>query len=105
VPYAICCVYPFFAKIFSRVSAKTPVNGVVRHSCVRAALPRVKGPKDYGEFRETLKEIDRLLIETGIEERFVTRKINGLEASVNPSSDFLTSPEYEFALFAGEESG
>jgi hypothetical protein len=62
------------------------MSSVAYQSEFRPALPRVKGPKDYGEFRETLKEIDRLLIETGIEERFVTRKINGLEASVKPKA-------------------
>ncbi len=56
----------------------------------RPALPCVIGPKDYHEFREMIRQMDRLLIETGIEERLVSRKVNEIGDTVNPKA----LPEY-----------
>ena len=42
---------------------------------LRPALPTVFGAKDYREFRATLEEMDRILTETGIEDRFVLSRI------------------------------
>ena len=41
----------------------------------RLALPTVYGPKDYRDFRAILEQIDRFLVNTGIEERFVSRHL------------------------------
>ena len=37
----------------------------------RPALPPVYGAKDYRDFRDTLTEMDRILVESGIEDEFV----------------------------------
>ena len=50
---------------------------------LRPALPTVFASKDYREFRATLKEMDHLLTASGIEHRFVMRRINALETSAS----------------------
>lgn len=42
----------------------------------RPALPTVYGPKDYHEFREILLEMDRILIQTGAEDRSIREEIS-----------------------------
>src|SRR6056297_1814492 len=39
------------------------------------AIPTVYGPKEYSEFRATLEEMDRILVESGIEHAFIIRQI------------------------------
>ena len=39
------------------------------------AIPTVYGPKEYTEFRATLEEMDRILVESGIEHAFILRQI------------------------------
>ena len=41
----------------------------------RPALPMVYGAKDYRDFRDTLLEMDRILVESGIEDAFVRRHL------------------------------
>ena len=41
----------------------------------RPALPMVYGAKDYRDFRDTLTEMDRILVESGIEDAFVRRHL------------------------------
>ena len=50
---------------------------------LRPALPTVYGPKDYREFRETLIEVDNILIRTGIEHRIISEKVTELGDSVS----------------------
>lgn len=45
---------------------------------LRPALPFVYGAKDYREFRETLLSMDRILVESGLEDRFVLKHLGGL---------------------------
>lgn len=45
---------------------------------LRPALPCVYGAKDYREFRETLIDMDRILVASGVEERFVAKYLAGL---------------------------
>lgn len=45
---------------------------------LRPALPCVYGSKDYCEFRETLLSMDRILVESGLENRFVVKHLGGL---------------------------
>lgn len=45
---------------------------------LRPALPVVFGAKDYREFRATLREMDQILTATGIEQRFIMRRINAM---------------------------
>lgn len=45
---------------------------------LRPALPCVYGAKDYKEFRETLIAMDRILVESGLEDRFVAKHLGGL---------------------------
>jgi hypothetical protein len=45
---------------------------------IRPALPCVYGAKDYNEFRETLLAMDRILAESGLEDRFVAKHLSGL---------------------------
>lgn len=42
----------------------------------RPALPRVFGAKDYRDFRDTLIEMDRILVESGLEDAFVCRHLD-----------------------------
>ncbi|MDP7023773.1 MAG: hypothetical protein QGH42_05970 [Kiritimatiellia bacterium] len=51
---------------------------------LRPALPPVFGAKDYREFRATLEEMDRILTATGIEERFIAKRIEALEGDLTP---------------------
>ena len=46
---------------------------------LRPALPCVFAAKDYREFRATLVEMDRILVVSGIENRFIARQIKALE--------------------------
>jgi len=46
---------------------------------LRPALPCVFAAKDYREFRATLVEMDRILIVSGIENRFIARQVKRLE--------------------------
>ena len=50
----------------------------------RPALPCVFGAKDYREFRATLIEMDRLLTVSGMEGRFIERRIASYEKSMAP---------------------
>lgn len=50
----------------------------------RPALPCVFASKDYHEFRAALVETDRILTETGIENRFVSARIALYEKPVKP---------------------
>jgi IS5 family transposase len=50
----------------------------------RPALPCVFGTKDYHEFRATLIEIDRILTTTGLEDRFIERRIASYEEPISP---------------------
>lgn len=50
----------------------------------RPALPCVFGSKDYREFRAALVETDRILVATGIEERFVSARIASYETPIKP---------------------
>lgn len=45
---------------------------------LRPALPCVYGAKDYREYRETLLSMDRILVESGVENRFVMKHLGGL---------------------------
>ena len=45
---------------------------------LRPVLPVVFGAKDYREFRATLEEMDRILTATGIETRFIAKRIKSL---------------------------
>jgi hypothetical protein len=45
----------------------------------RPALPCVFGAKDYQEFRADLIEADRILTETGLEERLIASQIASYE--------------------------
>lgn len=49
----------------------------------RPALPVVFGAKDYLEFRATLIEMDRILSLSGVEQRFIARKIATCKASLS----------------------
>ena len=51
---------------------------------LRPELPVVFGAKDYREFRATLEEMDRILTATGIEERFITNRIEALGCDLTP---------------------
>jgi len=48
---------------------------------LRPELPVVYGAKDYREFRDTLIEMDRILTVTGLEDRFVSDRIESCSAS------------------------
>ena len=50
----------------------------------RPELITVFGPKDYREFRSTLEEMDRILLESVAEDRLVAQKINDREAAPTP---------------------
>jgi hypothetical protein len=45
---------------------------------LRPALPFVHGAKDYRDLRETLIAMDRILAESGLEDRFVLKHLGGL---------------------------
>ena len=51
---------------------------------LRPALPTVFGAKEYREFRATLEEMDRILTVTGIENRFIMRRINAMDGPLSP---------------------
>ena len=51
---------------------------------LRPALITVFGPKEYEEFRSTLEEMDRILTVTGIEDRWITRRIEAGEELLSP---------------------
>ena len=42
---------------------------------LRPALPTIIGSKDYRDFRDALTEMDRILVESGIEDDFVSRHL------------------------------
>ena len=50
----------------------------------RPALPSVIASKDYREFRAGLVEVDRILMATGIEDRFVSNRIASYEKAIKP---------------------
>jgi hypothetical protein len=50
----------------------------------RPALPCVFASKDYREFRAALVEMDRILTQTGIEERFIAARIASYETPIKP---------------------
>lgn len=50
----------------------------------RPALPVVFGAKDYRDYRATLVEMDRILVSSGIEQRFINQRIAALEGSPSP---------------------
>jgi hypothetical protein len=50
----------------------------------RPALPCVFASKDYHEFRAVLVEMDRILVATGIEERFIAARIASYETPIKP---------------------
>ncbi len=50
----------------------------------RPALPCVFGSKDYREFRAALVEMDRILVASSIEERFVSARIGSYETPIKP---------------------
>ena len=52
---------------------------------LRPALPVVFGAKDYREFRDTLTEMDRILTATGIEQRFITDRIEAMGVDLTSS--------------------
>lgn len=51
------------------------MNSIAYQMEFRPVLETVFGPKEYREFRETLCEMDRLLRETGVEHRLLSRKV------------------------------
>ena len=52
---------------------------------LRPALPVVFGAKDYREFRDTLTEMDRILTATGIEQHFITDRIEAMGVDLTSS--------------------
>lgn len=50
----------------------------------RPALPLVIASKDYRDFRAGLVEMDRILMTTGIEDRFVSNRIASYEKPIKP---------------------
>lgn len=52
---------------------------------LRPALPTVFASKDYQEFRATLEEMDHILTTSGIEHRFIMRRIGTMESPVSQS--------------------
>ncbi len=49
----------------------------------RPALPVVFGSKDYHEFRSILEEMDRILIESGLEDNFIIRHLDSCQELSN----------------------
>jgi len=50
---------------------------------LRPELPVVFGAKDYREFRATLEEMDRMLTATGIEQRFIMKRIHAMDGPLS----------------------
>jgi len=50
---------------------------------LRPELPVVFGAKDYREFRATLEEMDRILTATGIEQRFIMKRIHAMDGPLS----------------------
>ena len=50
---------------------------------LRPELPVVFGAKDYREFRATLEEMDRILTITGIEQRFIMKRIHAMDGPLS----------------------
>ena len=57
------------------------MNSIAYQPEFRPALPTVFGAKEYREFREILEQMDRLLIQTGVEHRMITESIALAEGS------------------------
>ncbi len=53
---------------------------------LRPALPKIKGAKDYLEFRATLEEMDKILINSGLERQFILRHIEKQAAKSSSKS-------------------
>jgi hypothetical protein len=64
----------------------------------RPALPTVFASKDYREFRATLEEMDHILTASGIEHRFIMRRINELDESVIQSRSEWFYKTFRLAL-------
>jgi len=58
------------------------MNKIAIQTEFRPALPVVFGAKDYRDFRDTLLEMDRILIATGIEHNFIWRCIDTMNPPV-----------------------
>jgi AraC-like DNA-binding protein len=50
---------------------------------LRPELPEINGSKDYREFRATLEDMDRILVKSGIEHRFISKHIEKLGLKPN----------------------
>ena len=57
---------------------------------LRPVIPTVYGPKDYNDMRETFEQIDRILIESGVEHSFIARKIISIKDSVSYQKRYKT---------------
>ena len=69
------------------MSTKTPEkhkNILTFQSEFRPALPVVHGSKDYREFRASLEEMDRLLVNTGIEKRVILAHVYKKDSDPSP---------------------
>lgn len=49
---------------------------------LRPALPKVKGCKDYEEEKKLLERVDRILVQSGVEEKFLELSVASFEANV-----------------------
>jgi len=65
---------------------------------IKPTIPTVYGPIDYRIFREQLENIDRLLIESGIEKEFLIQSLKEKEQSLAEIEQNCADREYEFAL-------
>ncbi len=50
---------------------------------LRPELPEINGSKDYREFRATLEDMDRILVKSGIEYRFISKHLEKLGLKPN----------------------
>lgn len=70
---------------FTKTRKVKHLNMITFQPEFRPALPCVFGSKDYHEFRATLIEMDRILTASGIEQRFIARRIASYEDPITPN--------------------